>query len=358
MKIVCVGYLQGAGGAERQIIMLANALAERHHDVHLVVLAENKSKYSIAENVIVHDLTNAEDSNKKRIVDRFRALKSELSKIRPDVSIHYWLQSAYMCAMMKKSITGRIIYSERGDPGDAEYKGILGVVRYLAFRKVDGFVFQSEGARDFFKGRVLKKSIVIQNSVEIPEGKFLQPCLKRERKVVNVGRLHQQKNQTLLINAFAKIAGQFPEYILEIYGDGDLKEILQEQIEELGLHKRIELKGTTSHILEKVYTASLFVLTSDYEGMPNALIEAMAIGVPCISTDCKPGGARDLIKNGENGWIVPRNDIEVLAERMTSVLSCPEQSDRMAKNALEIRRTHSSKKIFDRWENFIIAFRD
>lgn len=150
MKIVCVGYLQGAGGAERQIIMLANALAERHHDVHLVVLAENKSKYSIAENVIVHDLTNAEDSNKKRIVDRFRALKSELSKIRPDVSIHYWLQSAYMCAMMKKSITGRIIYSERGDPGDAEYKGILGVVRYLAFRKVDGFVFQSEGARDFF----------------------------------------------------------------------------------------------------------------------------------------------------------------------------------------------------------------
>lgn len=161
-----------------------------------------------------------------------------------------------------------------------------------------------------------------------------------------------------MINAFAKIAGQFPEYILEIYGDGDLKEILQEQIEELGLHKRIELKGTTSHILEKVYTASLFVLTSDYEGMPNALMEAMAIGVPCISTDCKPGGARDLIKNGENGWIVPRNDIEVLAERMTSVLSCPEQSDRMAKNALEIRRTHSSKKIFDRWENFIIAFRD
>ena len=93
VKIVCVGYLQGAGGAERQIIMLANALAERHHDVHLVVLAENKSKYSIAENVIVHDLTNAEDSNKKRIVDRFRALKSELSKIRPDVSsLHICVQ--------------------------------------------------------------------------------------------------------------------------------------------------------------------------------------------------------------------------------------------------------------------------
>lgn len=353
MKIVCVGYLHGAGGAERQIIMLANALAKRKHEVHLIVLVENNSKYSIEQSVIVHDLTAVEKRNGNRIVERFRALKSELAKIQPDVSIHYWLQSAYMCAMMKKSITGHVIYSERGDPGDAEYKGVLGIVRFLAFRRVDGFVFQSEGARDYFKGRVVKKSVVIRNSVELPEGRFLEPCQNREKKIVNVGRLHPQKNQQLLINSFAKIANQFPEYILEIYGDGELKESLQEQIDQLGLHDRIYLKGITQNILEKVYTASLFVLTSDYEGMPNALMEAMAVGVPCISTDCKPGGARELIENGKNGWIVPVNNVDALSDKIRNVLNTLSESGNIAKKAIEIRHTYSSYIVFNRWNRFL-----
>lgn len=353
MKIVCVGYLHGAGGAERQIIMLANALAKRKHEVHLIVLVENNSKYSIEQSVIVHDLTAVEKRNGNRIVERFRALKSELAKIQPDVSIHYWLQSAYMCAMMKKSITGHVIYSERGDPGDAEYKGVLGIVRFLAFRRVDGFVFQSEGARDYFKGRVVKKSVVIRNSVELPEGRFLEPCQNREKKIVNVGRLHPQKNQQLLINSFAKIANQFPEYILEIYGDGELKESLQEQIDQLGLHDRIYLKGITQNILEKVYTASLFVLTSDYEGMPNALMEAMAVGVPCISTDCRPGGARELIENGKNGWIVPVNNVDALSDKIRNVLNTLSESGNIAKKAIEIRHTYSSYIVFNRWDRFL-----
>ena len=353
MKIVCVGYLHGAGGAERQIIMLANALAKRKHEVHLIVLVENNSKYSIEQSVIVHDLTAVEKRNGNRIVERFRALKSELAKIQPDVSIHYWLQSAYMCAMMKKSITGHVIYSERGDPGDAEYKGVLGIVRFLAFRRVDGFVFQSEGARDYFKGRVVKKSVVIRNSVELPEGRFLEPCQNREKKIVNVGRLHPQKNQQLLINSFAKIANQFPEYILEIYGDGELKESLQEQIDQLGLHDRIYLKGITQNILEKVYTASLFVLTSDYEGMPNALMEAMAVGVPCISTDCRPGGARELIENGKNGWIVPVNNVDALSDKIRNVLNTLSESGNIAKKAREIRHTYSSYIVFNRWDRFL-----
>lgn len=353
MKIVCVGYLHGAGGAERQIVMLANALAERGHEVHLIILAENKSKYSILKNVVVHDLTSAEKDNGNRIINRFKALKNEMSKIKPEVSIHYWLQSTYMCAMMKKSITGRVIYSERSDPGDAEYKGILSVIRSLAFRRVDGFVFQSEGARDFFKGRVIKRSIVIQNSVEVPEGKFLEPCKNRENKIVNVGRLHPQKNQRLLINAFSRIANQFPEYTLEIYGDGELKEDLQEQINQLGLNNRIYLRGTTKNILEKVYTASLFVLTSDYEGMPNALMEAMAVGVPCISTDCKPGGARSLIKEGINGWIVPIHDVEALTEQMRESLDNLCNDEKIAQNAIKMRYLHSSDNTFDKWENFL-----
>lgn len=352
MKIVCVGYLHGAGGAERQITMLANALSQRGHEVHLIILAENKSKYSITNTVNIHNLTEIESKSRNKIINRFHALKEVLYKIKPDLSIHYWLQSAYFCAMMKKNISGKIIYSERGDPSDIEYKGFLGIVRNIAFKRIDGFVFQSEGARDFFKKSIKRKSIIIYNSVSIPEDKYLKPCEKREKKIVNVGRLHPQKNQKLLINSFSKIAVDFPEYTLEIYGEGELKVELQKQIDDLGLTDRAFLKGTTKSILEHVYTASLFVLSSDYEGMPNALMEAMSIGVPCISTDCRPGGARMLIQNNINGWIVPTGNEIALASCMRKILLKKEKVSPIILNAMKIRKTHSSKIVFDKWERF------
>lgn len=353
MKIACVGYLHGSGGAERQIIMLANALSEKGHEVHFAILAENKSKYGIADKVIVHDLTNVEAAKENKILNRFHALKKMLNELQPDISIHYWLQSAYFCTLMGKLVSGKVIYSERGDPGDAEYKGALGIVRNLAFKRIDGFVFQSEGARDYFKESVKRRSVVIHNSVSIPEDKYLKPCESREKKIVNVGRFHPQKNQKLLIDAFYNIAAEFPEYTLEIYGDGELREELQTQIDALGLTERVLLKGTTKNILDYVYTASLFVLTSDYEGMPNALMEAMAIGVPCISTDCRPGGARTLIENGTNGWITPVCDKKELAKRMTAVLHCPQNAEEVALKATKIRDTHTSKTVFCAWEKFL-----
>lgn len=353
MRIACVGYLHGAGGAERQIVMLSNALTQRNNEVYLLILAENRSKYEIDSRVITFDLTTAESKRGNRIVNRFNELKAILSKIKPDISIHYWLQSAYFCAMMPKSITGKIVYSERGDPGDAEYRGLLRIIRHIAFKRVDGFVFQSEGARDYFKESVKQRSVVIHNSVSIPEDKYLKPCENREKKIVNVGRLHPQKNQKLLINAFYNIAAEFPEYTLEIYGDGKLREELQTQIDALGLTGRVLLKGTTKNILDCVYTASLFVLTSDYEGMPNALMEAMAVGVPCISTDCRPGGARTLIQDGINGWITSAGDKNQLAKQMAAVLRSPLNAEKVAHEALKIRDTHTSEAVFCAWEDFL-----
>ncbi len=352
MKIACVGYLHGAGGAERQIIMLANELSKRKHEVHLIVLVENKSKYEIEENVNIHDLTVYECNGKNRIINRYNILKKELKKIKPDISIHYWLQSAYLCSFMKKKISGKIIYSERGNPGDAEYNGMLGVVRSMAFNRVAGFVFQTEGAKNYFKRHIQKKSVIICNSVDIPKDKYKQPCACREKKIVSVGRLHHQKNQKILIEAFSKITKEFPDYTLDIYGDGILREELQNQINRLGLEDKIILHHSTRDILDYVYTASLFVLTSDYEGMPNALMEAMALGVPCISTDCRPGGARFLIEDGINGWIVPVNNPNLLADKMKVVLSHVDNMEAIIKEGIKIRTRFSNEEVFDSWEEF------
>lgn len=356
MKILTVGYLHGAGGAERQIILLSNQLAMRGHEVVLCVLAENKSTYVIDDRVRVVDLSYVENAAKSsigKILKRWIAFRKFIKEEHPDIIINYNLQSAYFCLTLSKKQRGKVIYSERGDPYDDEYSGLLGIIRDLTVLKMDGLVFQSEGARDFFPDIVKKKSIVIHNSVNIPQDKYPIPDV-REKRIVNVGRLHPQKNQKLLIDAFAKIAGAFPEYVLDIYGDGELHDELQEQINSCGLVDRVILHSSRKDIWDCIYKASLFVLTSDYEGMPNALMEAMALGLPCISTDCRPGGARTLIEDGINGFVVPLRQTDSLAQTMALCLSNSELSEKIAMNARKLSETHSEKVLFDKWDQFVM----
>lgn len=350
MKIVCVGYIHGAGGAERQIIMLANALSERKHEVHMVVLAQYNNKYDINKNVKIHDLSYADMKKGNTIVNRYIELMKVYKTIKPDVTIHFWLQSAYLSAFMSHDV-GKIIYAERGDPGDKEYKGILGLIRKITMYKMAGFVFQSEGAREYFNKNIKRKSVIIHNAISVPKDKYLFPCSERKRKIINVGRLHPQKNQELLIRAFARISKNIKGYVLEIYGDGELKDNLSIVANELGVGDRVKIYPSRKDIFDCIYNASLFVLTSDYEGMPNVLMEAMALGVPCISTDCRPGGAKTLIQDGINGYIVAPNDEVALGNKIVEVLNS--DTTILEKKAQSIRKNHTIDCIYDQWENFI-----
>lgn len=355
MKIMTVGYLHGAGGAERQIILLSNQLAQRGHEVTLCVLAENHSPYKIDDRVKIVDFSNVENntgSSLGKILKRLHAFGKVVKHVKPDAIINYNLQSAYFCLTLCKRQRGKVIYSERGDPYDAEYSGLLGKIRDITVKKMDGLVFQSEGARDFFPEDVRRKSIVIHNSVNVPQEKYPIP-VEREKRIVNVGRLHPQKNQKLLIEAFAQVSKAFPDYVLEIYGDGELHDELQRQIDEMGLSGRAFIHPSRKDLWDCIHKASLFVLSSDFEGMPNALMEAMALGLPCVSTDCRPGGARSLIENGVNGFIVPVGDVASLSWAMSQCLSKKDVSERIAINARKIVETHSEEVVFDKWEEFL-----
>lgn len=348
-----VGYLHGAGGAEKQIILLSNQLAMHGHEVTLCILNENKSPYYIIKNVHVVDLSNDEGRGRIRIVRRFLSFRRVVKRLRPDIIVNYNIQSAYFCLGIKNGTRGKLVYSERGDPYDSEYSGLLGRVRDFTVKHMDGLVFQSEGARDFFPLIVRKKSVVIHNSVNVPQDKYPIPEV-REKRIVNIGRLHPQKNQRLLINAFSQIAADFPNYVLDIYGDGLLHDELQQQIDLLGLQDQIHLYASRKDIFDCIYKASLFVLTSDFEGMPNALMEAMALGLPCLSTDCRPGGASTLIKNRENGIIVPCNDTQSLANAMKQILLDRVLAESMARKAREIGTTHSIDMVFGKWNDFLM----
>lgn len=350
MKIVFLSYLHGFGGAERQNIMLANSMAERGYDVTLISICADNNCYQLDERVQYIFLPDRK-SNGLRIITRYQDIKRKLKEIKPDITVNFWFQSAYLTAMMEKSITGKVIYSERGDPGDKEYSGIMGVVRKLTFPRIDGFVFQSKGAQSYFKNSVQSRSTIIPNPVFVKAKDY--PEVKERRKaIVTVGRLHPQKNQKLFIDSFALISNQIPDYILEIYGDGELRDDLQKQINDLGLSDRVFLKKTSTEIHSLIYNASLFVLSSDYEGLPNSLLEAMALGIPCVSTDCRPGGAREIIQDQINGEIVRCGMRDDLARAMLGIIKNDNKMKLYSREGIVAAGRFDAKNIYAEWETY------
>lgn len=351
MKLMFVGYMHGYGGAEKMLITLANTMSERNHEIVFVSLAANNIVYNMSSKIKYLFIPDNGKGKINILLNRYNELKKIIESYKPELIIHFWLQSAYMCAFMKKKIAMQTIYCERGDPSDKEYKGILGIIRKIALRRIKALVFQSKGARDYFNNNIRKKSCIIHNPVFINPTEWKIPDV-REKKIVTVGRLHEQKNQKLFIDAIALLPLDKQNYTVEIYGDGELKESLQNQINKLKLSDRVHLMGTYPNIYEKIHNASVFVLSSDYEGLPNALLEAMALGIPCISTDCKPGGAKELIENGRNGIIVERDNAKSLAEKINYLLDNPHIAMSYGIEAQKIVANENPQKIYDKWEDF------
>ena len=184
---------------------------------------------------------------------------------------------------------------------------------------------------------------------------FIKNPYSEERKkvIVNVGRIEGQKNQLLLIKSFEKIMDKFPDYKLIIYGEGSKKEELIKYINERKLNDRVVLAGQVDNIYDKIYDASLFVLSSDYEGMPNALIEAMCLGLPVISTDCPCGGPKMLIKDGVNGFLVPVNDENIMSETISRILADDKLRKELSINASKLKEMVSSNVVNQKWLKFI-----
>lgn len=351
MRLLFSGYMHGFGGAERMLITLANAMAERGHDVYLASLASDTRKYGISPRVVYQFIPDCGTTKLLRIKNRYLRLKGYIEAVKPDLIINFWLQPAYLCVFMGKDVAQKTIYAERGDPLDSEYDGILSIIRSFCFKKLRGFVFQSKNAQSCFDYEVIKRSCVIPNPVFIKEdiGRIHHI---RDKRIVNIGRLHEQKNQALLIDAFAMLSDEAKDYSLDIYGDGPLKAQLQAKIDQLGLSNNVFLKGTSPDIHRQIANARLFVLSSNYEGMPNALLEAMALGLPCISTDYSPGGVGEIISNGVNGLITPRGDAAALASAMRTLLKDAALGEKIGKCAREVRIKFAPQNIYDEWENF------
>lgn len=337
------------GGAERVMSILANEWGKSNVETTILVTeTEAISKYPLSEKVTI---IGCHEEKERARIPQFTVIKKVrdiCKEWQPDVVISFYND---LCALTVLAITGLhvpLVYSERNDPNRTNQRWGDRLYRKIVEHMADKIVFQTAGAQRCYSKRVQEKSTVILNPVNT-NGFPIHDFLHEKLEIVSVGRLESQKNQKLLIDAFELIASDFPEYQLTIYGEGSLRKELEDYVKAKGLQERVFLPGNKNNIQEHIKDASLFVLSSDYEGIPNALIEAMAIGIPCVSTDCSPGGARELIDSGKNGIIVECGNPSSLAKAMLSILKDRDKAKRMGISAKKIYARVDKNMVCDRW---------
>lgn len=309
------------GGAERVMVNLAKYFSENGYDTSLVTSFRDTWEYPLASTVrrLSLEETEIKQSRIKRNLSRIKKLRDLCKSEKPDILVSFMEEPNFRAILATRGLPVKTLVSVRNDP-NKEYAGKLGwFVGKVLLPMADGCVFQTSDAQKWFPERLQNKSKIIYNAVKEDFYNVVRKPVRGE--IVTCGRLTEQKNHGMLINAFAEAQKTYPFARLKIYGEGELRGKLQEQIVRLHLEDKAFLMGATNNVAEALQTADLFVLSSDYEGMPNALMEAMAAGVPCISTDCPCGGPKELLNGAEQKTLVPVGNTVSLAEKMKEYLS-------------------------------------
>lgn len=349
---IFIGSLVG-GGAERVACNLANHLCQHGYNINMLNVSEVEKAYPLDNRVKVHYLLKVNE--RKNIIYntilRFCRYVKFVFFQQTDVFVVFLPFTINLTLSTKFLTNAKIIAAERANPDDYPLS-VQSKLKKNA-KKADGWVFQTINQKKWYEPYIAGvASKVIPNAINTD---FIRPIYKggRRKEIVTSGRLTEQKNHKLLIHAFSRITNQFPDYRLVIYGEGPLKNELQNLINSLGLSEKIYMPGYTTDIGNKIKDASLFVLSSDFEGMPNALMEAMALGVPCISTDCSGGGARFLIENGKNGILIPPKDENSMVDAMISVLSNSKLASSFGIEGHKICESLAPDLIYGEWESYI-----
>ena len=354
MKITfLLGGLSG-GGAERVTCNLSSFLANKGHDVKILTMSDDTPSYALDTKIQRCPLLN--DVERKGMlynsVFRLYRFVKFLRNNNTDVYVVMLPVTTIMLLRLRCLTQAKIIAAERVDPSMYPPKKQK-KLKILA-SKANGWVFQTEEERYWYGESTGKAMVTIIPNAINPD--FIKPAYLGPRKniIVTAGRMSEQKNHKLLIHAFAKIHPIFNDYKLIIYGDGSKKEELVSLVKGLNIKEFVEFPGYTTNIGDSIKDASLFVLSSDFEGMPNALMEAMALGLPCISTDCDGGGARFLIDDEKNGLLVPKGDVIALAAAMERMLSNHVFAEGCGREAKSICNRLAPEKIYGKWEDYIM----
>lgn len=349
MKVVFFIGSLWAGGAERVITKLAKHFVDIGYIVEIVLLLDTTVVYPVSEKI---KLVYLVPTNKKRnyllnLPFWIRKIRAYVKETRPDCIISFVGRINLLVLTACMGLNQRIIISERNDPKhDGRGKFILSVCNLL-YRKADFIVFQTSYEQSCFSKKLNNISKIIVN----PVGVHLKTVQPKEKVIATAGRLAPQKNQKLLIKAFSKVCKQFTDYNLKIYGDGPLENDLKKLIELYRLKEHVFLCGHIANIHEELQKATIFVMTSNYEGLSNSLVEAMMLGLPCITTNYD--GANEVVENKINGLIVPMDDEVALAKALTCLINDEEYRNRLGNLAKSTSSKYLEESVFAQWDQIV-----
>ena len=349
-RVLFVCLALSNGGAERVVSVLSDSLMRAGMEIFILPLTDRKQAYSVDEKIHILKLEkqiNGIAGKVNRIIGIRRSIKTH----NIDTVIAFSNYNVMYSAIASIGLNVKVIGSERNDPAQEDGRRLFCWLRLMLYRRINGLVCQTEDARAYFPESIQRKSTVIPNPItdNLPEPYY--GC--RTHRVVSFSRLEPQKNIPMLINAFKAFHKDYPDYILELYGDGSLKDTLIKYVKDNKLENCVKIYPFVNDIHERVRDASMFALASDYEGLSNAMIEAMALGLPTIVTDCPCGGARMVIKDGKNGLLVPVGDATSMSEAMKKIASDADFSAELSENGIKIKDILKKEKIAKQWEEVI-----
>lgn len=352
MHICFMTATMAGGGTERVIAVLANYFLKQNNKITILITASDKIEYDLDSRIEVVKLGGETGGRLLGRIQRVCRLRTYFRKNKDTVYLSFGTETNMFAILSSFFMNRRLIVSERSNPLTCTFTKSRNF--FYSFAK--GFVFQTEDAMNCFSEKIRKRSMVIPNplSDKVPE-RFEG---ERRKEIVAVGRLGKEKNHTLLLEAYADFVKMVPDYTLKIYGKGPLKQDLLSYAEQLEINKFVVFADFAPDVLERIKDSYMYVLSSDYEGISNSLLEAMAMGLPVIATDCPIGGSRMLIKDYENGILVPVGDRKAMSEAMIRLANDRKLADRISVKAAESKKEYSIEKIAKMWEQVINVTKD
>lgn len=349
-RIAVIAHGLAGGGAERVASIVSNYLAEHGYKVLFVAAYSKEREYELNPDIEYITIETKSKNGMARLIERSLKVRKAVKKFK--ASLAYSFITDELVPLSFSNVP--IIPSLRIDPKYIEFDRVRWNIRQFVYRRAKNVIFQTEDARDYFDEKIRKKGVVIGNPLK--ENLPVWDEDGHKKVFMTACRITKQKNIPMLINAFVRFHEKYPEYTLEVYGDGEPKEykdIMEKYALDKGAGEYIFFKGHSKDIHNVMKKSEAFVLTSDFEGLSNSMLEAMAIGMPCICTDCPPGGAKAYINDGESGLLVPVGGESELFEAMCKVAESKDFRHKLSENANHVRRVLSREVICCQWEALI-----
>lgn len=353
MKIFMLIRHLNYAGAPTMFLWVAKEMNKRGHEVIVCTYKNENRTFQMPHGIKWIDISNENRS----LLSEIKKIRGIIKTLNPDVSVSFFLDSNIYNILACLGIRTKAVVCERNDPYKPGYYKLKILKPF--FRFADGAVFQLKQARKYYDN-VKVPIAIIPNPIVTKTDIRCEPHIRRKHIVVTHGRLDIfQKRQDVLINAFSLLVKEYPDYQLHIYGSQNVgandEQRLKRQIENLGLVGSVMLMGVSKNPKEDIKDAMVWVSTSDFEGISNALIDAMSIGMPCVATDCSPGGAAFLIKSKENGLLVKRGDPYAVYEGIKYMIEHPDEADEMGKKALDLEKKLDANVIGSQWEDYLLS---